>query len=362
MYVLELAGEADAFAASEARTAAAGVEIVGPGVAVADRVEPAGVERLAYTRRASALLGRGEPTVAAAREIVVESAVGPSEREASRPETVAVRARAAREVDAPTRETERAVGGVLVDRGWTVDLDAPDRTLVVVFTEDECLVGWAVAASRRGYGERAPTKRPFFQPGSMDPLDARACVNLAGAGRGRLDDGAGAGGATTSESVTGESAVSATTASGSSDDGGLFVDPMCGTGGLLIEAGLAGSDVVGIDRQSKMVRGTRENLAAYVDGGSVVRGDATQLPVATDAASGVAFDAPYGRQSKIAGHDLRSLVAGALEEGARIAPRGVLVADRSYQGAARDAGWTVRRVFERRVHRSLVRHVHLLRR
>ncbi len=230
-------------------------------------------------------------------------------------------------MDGPTQATESALGAVLVDAGFEVDLTAPDRTLRVVFTDEASLVGWEVAASERGYGQRAPTDRPFFQPGSMSPLDARAYANLAGAGTDRL-----------------------------------LVDPMCGTGGTLIEAALAGSRVIGLDRQRKMVDGTRENLSAYVGGGTVLRGDATELPVADDAADGVVFDAPYGRQSKIAGHELSELVGGALQEAARIAPRAVVVADRSWETAAADAGWVVERVFERRVHRSLVRHVHLLNR
>ena len=151
---------------------------------------------------------------------------------------------------------------------------------------------------------------------------------------------------------------------------------MCGTGGLPLEAGLVGADVVACDAQAKMVRGARENVREYLDGDSgrddpgtdgspdwhVARGDATALPLADDAVDGVAFDAPYGRQSKIARHELADLVGGALDEAARVAPRAVLVADRDGRAPARDAGWTVDAAFERRVHRSLTRHVLVLRR
>jgi tRNA (guanine10-N2)-dimethyltransferase len=160
----------------------------------------------------------------------------------------------------------------------------------------------------------------------MAPLDARAYANLAGAGPGQT-----------------------------------VLDPMCVTGGLLIEAGLAGSRVVGIDAQTKMVRGARENLTAYLDGDfAVVRGDGTELPVADDTVDGVVVDAPYGRQSKVAGHELDDLVAGALTEAARVTARCVLVGDRDWTSAARDAGFRLQAKFTRRVHRSLVRHVHVL--
>jgi len=58
--------------------------------------------------------------------------------------------------------------------------------------------------------------------------------------------------------------------------------------------------------------------------------------------------------------ELAPLVSGALEASHRIAPRCVLVADRDWSTLAREAGWTVTERFERRVHRSLVRHVHVL--
>jgi tRNA (guanine10-N2)-dimethyltransferase len=77
------------------------------------------------------------------------------------------------------------------------------------------------------------------------------------------------------------------------------------------------------------------------------------------AADAIVFDAPYGKQSKVVG-DLAALVSGALREVRRVAPRAVLVADRSWTNEAETFGWTVEERIERRVHRSLVRHIHLL--
>ena len=254
------------------------------------------------------------------------------------------------EADIDTQRAERALGGVLTDRGFTVDLDAPDHTLYAYFADpagDEetdgagepcCALGWSAVESLRDFGNRTPTDRPFFQPGSMAPLEARALVNIAGARP--------------------EATV---------------VDPMCGTGGLLLEAGLVGADVVGGDAQEKMVHGTRRNLRHVLDGDGhpgrgcyptagdwgLFRADAARLPLADDAADAVVFDAPYGRQSRIEG-DLEPLVSGALAESRRVAPRCVLVADRDWSTPAQEAGWTVVDRFERRVHRSLVRHVHVL--
>ncbi|SDL95236.1 tRNA (guanine10-N2)-dimethyltransferase [Halogranum gelatinilyticum] len=321
VYCLELAGEDDAFAACEAASAADAVDVVAPGLATVRGIDPERLRTLAYTHRASELVGRTDASVEHARTLL--DAAGFDRRG-----SVAVRARNVHgATDVSTQEAERTLGGVLVDRGFTVDLDDPDHELRVLFSDDTCLVGWLAAESIRDFGDRKPTDRPFFQPGSMAPLDARAFVNIAGAGEGKT-----------------------------------ILDPMCGTGGVLLEAALVGARVVGADAQWKMVRGSRTNLAELTPEATwdVMRGDATSLALRDDAVDGVVFDAPYGRQSKIARHDLEDLVAGALSETARVAPRAVVVADRSWADVAEANGWQVEQLFERRVHRSLTRYVHVL--
>ena len=56
-----------------------------------------------------------------------------------------------------------------------------------------------------------------------------------------------------------------------------------------------------------------------------------------------------------------ALVGDALAEARRVAPRAAVVGDRPYDDAAEAAGWTVDAHIERPVHRSLTRHVHVLR-
>ncbi|EMA39567.1 RNA methylase [Halococcus hamelinensis 100A6] len=319
VYVVEFAGEDDAFAAREAATAMTGVEVVAPGVGVAEAVDRRAVRSLAYTHRVSRVVDRSAATVEAA---VASLAAAPLDLDG----TVAVRARDVRRgtgVDTP--HAERELGGVLTNEGLPVDLDDPDHELRALFSDERCVLGWLDIETDRGFGARAPTKKPFFQPGSMSPLLARALANIAG-----------------------------------TEPGSLVVDPMCGTGGVLVEAGLVGADVLGLDAQAKMARGARENLAHYLDGGwATARGDATHLPLEDGAADAVVFDAPYGRQSRIEG-DLETVVAGALAEARRVAPRAVLVSDRPWTDAARAAGWTVEDVFERRVHASLTRYIAVL--
>ncbi|WP_256685317.1 methyltransferase domain-containing protein [Halococcus qingdaonensis] len=320
MYALELGGEDDPFAAREAASAASEVEPLASGLALADGIDPERLSSLAFTLRASRVLARTDGTIESARGELANA-------ELDREGTVAVRARDVRRTaDVDTQLAERRLGGVLTDRGYAVDLDDPDHELRALFADDSCTLGWLTAESERGFGARAPTKKPFFQPGSMSPLLARALANIAGA-----------------------------------RPGTTIVDPMCGTGGVLVEAGLVGARVVGFDAQSKMARGAATNLDHFLDEHefATARADATCLPLRDDAADAVVFDAPYGRQSKIEG-ELDAVVSGALAEARRIAARAVIVGDRSWTAEARAAGWSVEDSFERRVHRSLVRHIAVL--
>ncbi|ADJ13816.1 methyltransferase domain-containing protein [Halalkalicoccus jeotgali] len=317
MYLLELAGEDDAFARCEARSAVTDVSRLAPGLASARGIDSRGVRRLAYTHRASELVGTTDASVESARLLLELAGV-------ERGGSVRVRARRVRDTAVDTQRAERELGSVLVERGFSVDLEEPDHELRAVFSGDTCALGWLAAASRRDFAARAPTDKPFFQPGSMDPLLARAIANIAGAG-----------------------------------PGATILDPMCGTGGVLVEAGLAGARVIGADAQWKMTHGARENLAHYDVEFDLFRGDATRIPLRDGTIDGVVFDAPYGRQSKIEG-ELTPLVEGALGEARRIAPRAVVVADRPWTDAVESVGWTVEDRFERRVHGSLTRYISVL--
>jgi tRNA (guanine10-N2)-dimethyltransferase len=329
VYVLELVGEDDAFATREAASSCSGTTEYAPGLAIAGSISR--IESLAYTRRASEFLGHTAADIDDARTLLRVASI-------DRTGTVAVRARDMRgTAGIDTQRAEREIGSVLTERGFAVDLDEPDHELRALFSGDTCALGWLAERSVRDYGKRKPSKRPFFQPGSMDPLLARALVNIAG-----------------------------------TRPGARVLDPMCGTGGILIEAGLAGADVIGLDAQPKMVRGARENLAQYLGYGEVVTGSATRLPFRTGSIDAVVFDAPYGRQSKIVdtpgdesdpsepSNGLEQLVTDALAEARRVASRAVLVGDRQWDRAAKEAGWSTESVFQRRVHRSLTRHILIL--
>ncbi|HEY0196305.1 MAG TPA: methyltransferase domain-containing protein, partial [Methanobacterium sp.] len=94
--------------------------------------------------------------------------------------------------------------------------------------------------------------------------------------------------------------------------GERLLDPFCGTGGILIEAGITGARVVGTDIDPKMVKGTIENLQHYnISDFEVFREDVRKLklPYKVDA---VATDPPYGISTSTRGEKSHILYEKAL--------------------------------------------------
>ena len=164
-----------------------------------------------------------------------------------------------------TRDIERHLGGKFHDAGSTFDLDNPKHKFGVVLDNSAGYVawGWMVGQGpgKHGWSAMRANKRPFFRPVSLEPRLARSAVNIA---------------------------------AGTKD--GIVVDPMCGTGGILIESALSGRETLGIDFDPIMVDGCQKNIDwAKVDA-RVVRGDATRFELPDNVAA-VVVDPPYGRNS-----------------------------------------------------------------
>lgn len=145
-------------------------------------------------------------------------------------ETFAVRVkRFNAEID--TVATERKIGALILDgcNDIKVNLSKPKSLVRVIAFQDELFVAIErIKLNKKHFEESKPHKRPFFYPGSMNPKLARCMVNLSRA-----------------------------------KEGQLLLDPFCGTGGILIEAGLIGCRVVGSDIYWKMKNGTSINLDYY---------------------------------------------------------------------------------------------------
>lgn len=176
---------------------------------------------------------------------------------------------------------EKELGGLikhkLGDR-VQVNLENPEIFIRTVIMDDRVFMGpRLIKISKKHFFELKPHKRPFFYPGSMSPKLARTMVNLTRIKRGER-----------------------------------LLDPFCGTGGILLEAGIIGARVVGADIDYKMVRGTIENLEhCNIREYEVFEADVRKLtlPYQVD---GVATDPPYGISASTQGTESRRLYADAL--------------------------------------------------
>jgi tRNA (guanine10-N2)-dimethyltransferase len=161
-----------------------------------------------------------------------------------------------------TVATERKAGSLILENcdNIKVNLKKPKSLIRIVAFEDIVYIAIEkIKLNKKHFEESKPHKRPFFYPGSMSPKLARCMVNLS-----RVMEG------------------------------DLVLDPFCGTGGILIEAGLIGCKVVGSDIYWKMKNGTAVNLEHFgITDYRTFHLDVRELKMYEKVAS-VVTDPPYG--------------------------------------------------------------------
>lgn len=184
-----------------------------------------------------------------------------------------------------TLELEREIGGIIKDKitdkisnKIKVNLENPQIFIRTVIINGTAFMGLRlIKIPKKHFFELKPHKRPFFYPGSMSPKLARCMVNLT-----RIKKG---------ETV---------------------LDPFCGTGGILIEAGIIGARVIGTDIDPKMVKGTIENLQyCNIQDYQVFKSDVRKLKLEYKA-DGVATDPPYGISASTRGDESHKLCQEAI--------------------------------------------------
>ena len=215
---------------------------------------------------------------------------------------------------------------------FNVDLAHPDVELLGVLTGERCVFGITAArVDRSQFTRRRPTLRPAFHPSTLPPALARCIVNLARTSK-----------------------------------RGTLLDPFCGVGGILLEAGLIGAQLVGVDIEREMIDGARRNLEnSGISNFQLMVGDARKLPaVEVDA---IATDPPYGRQATTGGVELEDLYRDALPSMAGVLKRRGYIcvtspAELELDELAEGAGLRTIEKHEQRVHRSLTRRIYVFRR
>lgn len=216
------------------------------------------------------------------------------------------------------KELEQELGRKLGTDENRVDLENPSTEYRAYFRDEEILLGELVDDIPRGLFERRKNQnRPFSSPVSLDPVTARVLVNLSEV-----------------------------------PPGGNILDPFCGTGGILLEAGLCGIGVHGLDVQEEMVEGCRENLEwSGIITHDIRAGDVREAENIFDRKfDAVVTDVPYGKASKIENEPVEAFLESALN-----LSRGkvVFMSDQEQVGEYEPR-------YEIYVHKNLTRYVYVL--
>jgi len=136
------------------------------------------------------------------------------------------------------------------------------KTKIFLICNKKIYVCIFIGETDKSYLERKASMKPSLHPTAINPKLAKAMVNLTGAEKNET-----------------------------------IADPFCGSGGILIEAGLMGLKVIGNDVSKKMLSFAQKNLEHYkIKYWHLLNEDATKCKIKCDY---VVSDLPYGRNSKI---------------------------------------------------------------
>ncbi len=249
-------------------------------------------------------------------------------------EKIAVRVKRIKQYqpETDTQKIAKEIADIILSRyDYRVDLENPDNEIKVLLTRDSCVVSVIEKRIDRGaLEERKPPKRPALHPSTMQPNLGRAMVNMARTPR-----------------------------------NGNFLDPFCGVGGIMIEAGLVGANPIGVDISEAMLDGARKNLEeSRIRNYELVSGDAREIDF--EDIDAIATDPPYGRQASTGGVDLDEIYGGALPNFSQIlktdgylcitAPKGV-----DLEKIVEGLSLSMEEKHEERVHKSLTRNIYVFR-
>jgi tRNA (guanine10-N2)-dimethyltransferase len=246
-------------------------------------------------------------------------------------QTFAVRARRleGHHAELPLSDTVRAIGAVLAASG-KVDLEHPQVDVRLLLSEEAHVGALLAEVDRKALEARHVKHRAHFAPVSLHPRWARALVNLAQVAPGER-----------------------------------VADPFCGTGGLLLEAGLVGAKVYGSDLDPRMAEGTRMTLEKFGVGGATIETrDVGELPEFSGPLDVVVSDPPYGQSSTTNFEERTALYERffhAAREALRPGGRLALISPSAELRERAAKHFTPVQAHDQRVHKSMTRHYGIFR-
>ncbi len=197
-----------------------------------------------------------------------------------------------------------------------VEVRNPKTEIVFFYKEDTVFVALLLNKVDKSYLKRKAHLRPELHPTSLHPGLARACINLTGLSKGKL------------------------------------LDPFCGSGGILIEAGIMGFDITGYDLEKTMITKARKNLDYYNLNSNVKQKDALKIKGNYDC---IVTDLPYGKNSKAS--DISKLYSSFLRNSEKLTNNMIIIFP-DFVDAKKligESNWRIKNKFSVYVHKSMTR-------
>ncbi len=168
------------------------------------------------------------------------------------------------------------------------------------------------------FEERKGSNLPISYPITMHPRFARALINLARLKRGNK-----------------------------------IMDPFCGTGSILVEAGLMGMRVYGSDIDERMIFASKKNISKFGVHAELNVMDVGEISGSYDA---VVTDPPYGRSSSSKGEKIESLYGRAFKKFSELVDKVAIVLPSKRAMEIGKKYFELREFYPVRVHKSLTRY------
>jgi len=213
------------------------------------------------------------------------------------------------------REIERKLATKIKGK---VNLTNP-KEIVRVYVGEKIHVGIEkFLFNSQEFEERKSKNLPISYPITMHPRLARFMVNLARVPR-----------------------------------GASILDPFCGTGSILIEAGIIGMRLYGSDIDERMIHASKMNLKKFGLSAILKISDVGDIEGKYDA---IITDPPYGRSSSTSGENMYTLYNRAFQRFSQVTEKVVISLPNEEALKIGERYFTLKEVYPIRVHKSLTRY------
>lgn len=227
-------------------------------------------------------------------------------------------------------ENEKKYAGIIWNKlkNPKVDLEKPKTLFVFIKAGKKIYATKLLWKNPKTFLERKAHLRPALHPSSLDPRLAKACVNIAASITTRFN-----------KNISNEKTT--------------ILDPFCGSGGILIEAGLMGFNVIGYDIDKKMLEMAKTNLKHYgVKKFKLELYDALKLNKQADA---IVTDIPYGLNTKPVNID--KLLKPFLKKAYKYTKQMIIAFPSTVKYKKYLGKWKLKKEFEYYIHKSLTKRI-----